>query len=392
MELSMLSLIKNGTVLTPTGFVKADILVCNEKIIRINKAIAAYDLKLPCEELDASDQFILPGIIDQHVHLIGGGGESGFSSRTPEVQVSKLVKAGITSVLGLLGTDSATRHIESLYAKVKALDEEGISAYMVTGSYRIPSPTITDSVYKDVVFIDKILGCKIAIADHRSSHPSVEELIRIASEVRVAAMLANKPGIIVAHMGNSKETLRLIDQVLENSDIPIKHFLPTHVNRNDYLLNDAIEFALKGGNIDLTSGVDPNLGAKGAVNPSKAVIQALEAGVNLKQLTLSSDGNGSIPEFDANGNISGMGVAGFDSLLNTIRELVAAGLPLEKSWNTVSNNVACRLKLDDRGCLDTNKMADLVFLNKANLALTLTMAKGKVLFKHSEYCIKGTFE
>ncbi|EAS45042.1 beta-aspartyl-peptidase [Photobacterium profundum] len=388
----MLKLIKNGTILTPKGLIKADILICNDKIIGINSSITTSNLKLPCEELDASNQFVLPGIIDQHVHLIGGGGESGFSSRTPEVQVSKLVKAGITSVLGLLGTDSATRHVESLYAKVKALDEEGISAYMVTGSYRVPSPTITDSVYKDVVFIDKVLGCKIAIADHRASHLSVEELIRIASEVRVASMLANKPGIIVVHMGNSKETLKLIDQALENSDIPIKHFLPTHVNRNDNLLNDAIKFALKGGSIDLTSGVDPNLGAKGAVNPSKAIIQALEAGVNLDQLTLSSDGNGSIPEFDDNGNMSGMGIAGFDSLLGTIRELIAAGLPLEKSWNTVSSNVASRLKLDDRGCLEINQMADLVFLNEADLALTLTMAKGKVLFKQNEYCVKGTFE
>ncbi|MGF1794229.1 beta-aspartyl-peptidase [Photobacterium profundum] len=388
----MLKLIKNGTILTPKGLIKADILICNDKIIGINSSITTSNLKLPYEELDASNQFVLPGIIDQHVHLIGGGGESGFSSRTPEVQVSKLVKAGITSVLGLLGTDSATRHVESLYAKVKALDEEGISAYMVTGSYRVPSPTITDSVYKDVVFIDKVLGCKIAIADHRASHLSVEELIRIASEVRVASMLANKPGIIVVHMGNSKETLKLIDQALENSDIPIKHFLPTHVNRNDNLLNDAIKFALKGGSIDLTSGVDPNLGAKGAVNPSKAIIQALEAGVNLDQLTLSSDGNGSIPEFDDNGNMSGMGIAGFDSLLGTIRELIAAGLPLEKSWNTVSSNVASRLKLDDRGCLEINQMADLVFLNEADLALTLTMAKGKVLFKQNEYCVKGTFE
>lgn len=65
-----------------------------------------------------------------------------------------------------------------------------------------PPPTITGSVKKDIVFVDEIIGVKLALSDHRAPNISTEELIRLASDVRTAGMVSGKPGIIVAHMGS----------------------------------------------------------------------------------------------------------------------------------------------------------------------------------------------
>ena len=69
--------------------------------------------------VDGSRKIMIPGFIDVHQHVIGGGGEAGFISRTPEAHLSQIVKAGITSLVGILGTDSVGRDIKALYAKVK---------------------------------------------------------------------------------------------------------------------------------------------------------------------------------------------------------------------------------------------------------------------------------
>ncbi|MGP8588316.1 beta-aspartyl-peptidase, partial [Salmonella enterica subsp. enterica serovar Jukestown] len=136
-----------------------DLLIAGGKIVAYEKAGHATT-RMACPETDLAGAVICPGFIDQHVHLIGGGGEAGPHTRTPEVRLSALVAAGITSVVGLLGTDGVTRHPESLLAKTRALEHEGISAWMLTGAYGLPSPTITGSIEKDVALIDKIIGVK----------------------------------------------------------------------------------------------------------------------------------------------------------------------------------------------------------------------------------------
>ena len=145
-----------------------DVLVANGKIIAVASNIPS-DIVPNCTVVDLSGQILCPGFIDQHVHLIGGGGEAGPTTRTPEVALSRLTEAGVTSVVGLLGTDSISRHPESLLAKTRALNEEGISAWMLTGAYHVPSRTITGSVEKDVAIIDRVIGVKCAISDHRSA-------------------------------------------------------------------------------------------------------------------------------------------------------------------------------------------------------------------------------
>lgn len=384
------TLIQNARLLTPSGPQAGSLLMGGEKILAIGPDLLP-PRQLACQVVDAQGRWVLPGIIDQHVHLTGGGGEAGFHTRTPEVMLSQLLKAGITSVMGLLGTDGMTRHVASLFAKVMGLRNEGISAWMLTGSYEVPTITLTGAVRDDIAFIEPVLGVKTAISDHRSSQPTVEELIRMATQARSAALLTQKPGLVVMHMGNAESALAPLEQVLAHSDVPVSHFLPTHVNRQRHLLDHGIRLAREQGvNLDITSGISPVSGARGAVKPSDAVLEAQQQGVALSQLTFSSDGNGSIPAFDALGNVCGLTVAGFDSLLHEVRDL-SQQLTLEQAWPLVSSNVAQRLKLAHKGAIAPGCDADLLMINEAFDVETL-WARGRMMVHHGQPCVWGTFE
>ncbi|HEI8866908.1 TPA: beta-aspartyl-peptidase [Serratia odorifera] len=384
------SLIENARLLTGQGIQRQQLLIGMGRILAIGEDLSAPALQ-PCQRFDAGDRLLAPGLIDQHVHLIGGGGEAGFHTRTPEVQLSQLLRSGITSVMGLLGTDGVTRHVQSLFAKVMGLRNEGISAWMLTGSYQVPTITVTGSICDDITFIEPILGVKTAISDHRSSQPSCEALIHIATQARAAALLTQKPGLVVMHMGNAQAALTPLEEIRDRCEVPLGHFLPTHVNRQRHLWRHAMRLARQDGvNLDLTSGISPHLGARGAVKPSEAILEALDEGIPLAQLTLSSDGNGSIPAFDQAGNICGMAVAGFGSLLDEVRDL-SGELPLEQCWALVASNVAQRLKLQDKGEISVGKDADLLLLDDALQPCSL-WAKGRLMLHNAEPLVRGTFE
>ncbi len=385
------TLLRGATVFAPEALGIQDVLLCQQQIVAIEPSIDAASLP-NCTIIDLSGQTLCPGFIDQHIHLIGGGGEAGPHTRTPEANLSALVEAGITTAVGLLGTDGITRHPASLLAKVNALNHEGISAYMFTGAYTVPSPTITGHIEQDVAFIDPIIGVKTAVSDHRSSAPSPAELARLSTQARVGGLLGNKAGITVLHLGSSSQTFTPLYALLDASDVPISKLLPTHVNRNQPLFDDAIAFALKGGSIDITSGIDPDIGARNAVKPSHAISQALAAGVAMAKLTISSDGNGSMPKFDAEGRLVGLSVAGFDSLMKSLRDLVnQEHMPLSEALRPFTSSVADLLQLPYKGRLKPGLDADLLVLD-ANLKIQTVFAKGRQMVANGKAIVKGTFE
>lgn len=380
-----LHLFKNACLYAPDFLGVQDMLIAGEKIIAIAPDIHA-DALPGCQVTDLQQATVCPGFIDQHVHLIGGGGEAGPHTRTPEVRLSKLVEAGITSVVGLLGTDGITRHPESLLAKTRALENEGISAWMLTGAYSLPSPTITGSVDRDVALIDKVIGVKCAVSDHRSSAPGNEQLANMAAQSRVGGLLGGKAGIAVFHMGSSPRGLAPLDAILENADVPINKLLPTHVNRAEPLFTQALAFARRGGYIDITTSIET------PIDPATAIATALRAQVPLNRLTLSSDGNGSQPIFDADGRLTGIGVAGFESLLATLKSLVCQhNLPLEQALRPFTLTVAEFLGLAHKGQLAAGCDADFIVLD-ASLAIQSVWAKGKAMVRDGCACVKGTFE
>jgi len=390
----MLTLLKNARVYAPEPLGCQDILIVGGKIGKIAPRIDINQSFLALETVDLAGKLAVPGFIDPHVHLTGGGGEAGFYSRVPEIMLSGIISAGITTVVGVLGTDGTTRHLESLLAKARGLETEGVTTYMYTGSYELPPVTITGSVRRDIIIVDKVIGVgEIAVSDHRSSEPTVQELKRLATEARLGGMLSGKPGIAHFHMGNGREGLGKIVEAIATSEIPIRHFYPTHVNRKRELLDEAGEFAKRGGYIDITAGVSPLTGFAGAIKPSKAVIECLDRGVPLSRLTMSSDGNGSMAVYNEAGKVEKLLVTTLDSIPAEFRDLVLAdGLAIEKALYTVTTNAAALLGLYPvKGALAAGSDADIAVLDD-KLVLDMVFAKGVKMMENGRVIKKGTFE
>lgn len=387
------TLLRNANIISPDELGYQDILIAGTKIAAIGK-----DLVLPqgydSQEFDLTGHTILPGFIDSHVHMIGGGGEGGYATRTPEIVLSKVTTSGITTLVGCLGTDGTTRHMESLLAKARGLEEEGLSTYIYTGAYEIPTPTITGSVRKDIIIIDKIIGVgEIAMSDHRSAQPTKRDYQKLAAEARVGGMLSGKAGIVDMHLGDGTDGMKLLYEITASAELPKSQFLPTHVNRNAKLLDESIEWAKQGGIIDITSGVSPASGSAKAIKPSKAVKKALTAGVPLTQITMSSDGNGSMPIFDEKGSTIGVGVASQSSMLEEVRDMVQTeGIVISDAIQIVTSNVAKVLKLwPTKGTITIGSDADMIVINK-DFKLTNVWAKGQHMVNDSKAIVWGTFE
>lgn len=390
-------IIRNVSVYKPDPVGIKDVLVLGDKIAAIEDKIDIdFNGLVEVKEIDGTGKILVPGFIDCHVHILGGGGEGGFATRTPEATLSDLTRAGVTTVVGTLGTDGIARDINALLAKARGLEEEGITTFIYTGSYRLPLRTLTGDIMKDIMSIDKIIGIgEIAISDHRSGQPSFEEFSKAVADARVAGMLSGKAGIVNVHLGDGPRKLELINRVVEETEIPVTQFLPTHINRSEELFEEGIKFAKGGGCIDFTASEDPDFWEEedGEVRFSKGLKRLLNEGVSLDNFTLSSDGQGSLPLFNEKKEFIGLGVGKSTSLIIGIKECVLReNIPLEIAIRAVTTNPAKILKLRGKGKIEKNFDADLSLLDKDTLDIDTVIAKGKVMVENKEIKVYGTFE
>lgn len=388
----MLKVIKNIHVLSPEDLGIKDVLIAGNKIIAIQDKI---DIEgVPIEIFDGSTKTLLPGLVDSHVHICGGGGEGGYKTRTPRLTLSQMIKAGVTTVVGLVGTDSVSRSIEDLIATAKGLKQEGVSVYCLTGSYSLPLKTLTGDIQKDLLMVEEIIGVgEIAINDHRSSHSGLGLFKMTASESRVGGILSGKCGIVNIHLGDGKDDFKDIYQCLEETEIPIKQFYPTHVNRNHRLFDEAITYCKKGGYVDFTASLNDDIDSGVRVKPADAVVKMLQAGVSISQMTLSSDGQGSLPNFDNEGNLIGLKVGSVSSLFHIVKELINNHqLPLAEAIKLVTINPSTVMKLENKGQIAIGKDADLIIYDSESQTIESVFANGQCFMHEGEILIKGTFE
>ncbi len=386
----MLKLIENAHVYSPNLCGLKNLLIAGDRIAWMGDAHLALPADLSVETVDCEGKRVIPGFIDSHAHVTGGGGESGFASRVPAVELSRFTQAGVTTVVGLLGTDDTTRDTNALVSQTRALRDMGLNAFCYTGGYHVPPTTLMGSVRNDIVHCDPIIGVgELALSDHRSSQPTLAEILRIASDAHVAGMITGKAGIVHFHLGDGDRGMELIRQALDTTEIPARVFNPTHINRRKALFEEACDLAKRGCYVDITAF--PVEDGEDAWSANDALLRYLKSGAPAENITISSDGGGCLPVFDDNGHIIHMDIGSPDSLIATLSELLANGLSLEAALPAFTCNAAALLRLPNKGRIESGRDADLIVLD-ANDQPESVMINGHWHRYQHKRIIKGNYE
>jgi beta-aspartyl-dipeptidase (metallo-type) len=381
-------LLRGASVHAPEPLGTPDVLVGGGKILAIGQGLSVPAELAPVVDLEG--HVLVPGLVDVHVHLTGGGGEGGAETRVPPVVASALAGNGVTTAVGLLGTDGTTRSIRELLACARALDALGLTALCYTGSYEVPPPTLTGSVRGDLVHVDRIVAVgELAISDHRSSQPTFDEVLRVAADAHVGGMMAKKAGLVHLHLGDGPRGLELLWRAKEVSELPLRVWHPTHVNRNPSLFAESVRWAESGGWVDVSAFPPPY--DDGTVDPVDAVLRLLDAGCGART-TLSSDAGGCLPVFDDGGALLSMDVGSARGLLHTVRALVHRGVSLEDALRPVTATPAALYRLPAKGHLRVGADADLLALAAGDLSLRHVWARGVPWVRDGVVIRRGLFE
>ena len=356
----MLTLIENGEVFTPASAGRQSLLLCAGKIAKVGEVDrrAVQALGVGAEVIDASGCLLVPGFIDPHEHLLGGSGERGFSTQTPELYLREIVAAGVTTVVGALGVDTTMKTMAGLLARAKALAEEGLTAYVWTGGYNVPPTTITDSVRNDILFIAEVIGAgEVAIADERSTDPRPDELARLVNDAYVGGLLGRKAGVTHFHVGDKPERLRLLRSLLDDFKLSPGMLYPTHVERSEALMREAIDLSRRGVFVDIDT-VEEDL--------PKWLRFYLGHGGDPGKLTASSDAS----------------ITGPHHLHSQVAACVVEhGFAVEQALALVTSNTADVLKLESKGRIEAGKDADVLVLKKETLEIKHVIAGGRLMVK-----------
>ncbi|MFP4622889.1 MAG: beta-aspartyl-peptidase [Gemmatimonadota bacterium] len=382
-------LIRDADVYAPEPLGRRDVFCAGGAVVALEPELT-LPASLGVRVVEAGGRTLVPGLIDGHVHIAGAGGEGGPATRTPEVPLSRLVEGGITTVVGLLGADGATRTVESVLMKARALRAEGLSTWIWTGAYPIPTPTLTGDVTRDLVLFEEVIGAgEIAISDHRSSSPSVQELVQLAKAVRLGGLLGRKSGLVHLHLGDAEDPYRPIRDAVATSELTFRQFHPTHANRSRAVFEEAKRYARQA-TVDITTAAWAAFPDE-EVKPARALRELLDAGVPLEHVTFTSDAGGSLPQFDTDGRLIALTTGRPDSLWREARDAVREeGFPLEEALLPVTATPARLLHLPGKGRIGAGADTDLRLLD--DLEPSWVVARGRPLMEEGVLIARGTFE
>ena len=386
----MIRLLRNAEVYAPEPRGLQDLLIAGERIVWIGPELPPLPDQLAAKEIDLGGRRAVPGLVDGHAHLTGGGGEAGPHTRVPPLPLHAFTTSGVTTAVGVLGTDDVTRSTAELVATARGLTELGLTAFCHTGGYHLPPRTLTGSVRGDIALVHEIIGVgELAISDHRSSQPTLDELLRLAGEAHVGGLMSGKAGILHLHVGDGPRGLDLVRDALDRAELPPRVFHPTHVNRRPGLFDDALELADRGVTIDVTAF--PVAEDEGGLEAAEAIVRYWDAGLPSERITVSSDGGGCLPAFDGEGRVTGFGVGRVAALADALQRLLADGHALEQALPPFTANPAALFRFARKGRIAAGMDADLVILDSSG-GMHDVMARGRWHVRGGQVVVSGPFE
>jgi beta-aspartyl-dipeptidase (metallo-type) len=365
----MFTLVENGQVFAPRPLGQVSVLIASGFIVRVGTVDrwALDSLGVEYRVLDAGGGYVVPGLVDPHVHLLGGSGESGFNTQTPEFHLGEIVRHGTTTVVGTLGVDTTMKTMAGLLARAKGLRADGLNAFIWTGGYDALHSSILDSVREDVMFIEEVIGAgEVAISDERAMELTPRQIAKLVSDTHVGGMLSGKAGITHFHVGEVDTRLRPLRDVLEIGGVRPEWMYATHVNRGDELLNEAVEMAKRGTYVDVdTIEGDAHVWLR----------KYLEAGGPPERLTFSSDAS----------------ATGMDKLYKAMRSCVRDhGMALEDVLPHCTSNTAKILKLPEKGEIRTGCAGDVLVMDR-DLEIVHVVSRGRPLVEDGELVAREAF-
>jgi beta-aspartyl-dipeptidase (metallo-type) len=375
-----LRLLRCSHVFAPAALGTQDILIGGGRILAVGSdlsAAAALAGLVSVETLPPGR--LIPGLIDQHVHFIGGGEGDGPDARMPEIGFEAFASAGITTAVGLLGSEIEAKTLPLLLRKAHELERAGLTTFIYTGAMALPAPFLTQSVRSDIMLLDKVIGAKSALAERVFPNLDFGAFATLAGSLVQAKAMSGKAAVLHLHVGRLADGLAALFDLVEKIDFPPSQAVPTHVNRApdvSPVFEQGVRFAKAGGNIDFTCCLGPRDGLPAGLDPVEAALRTLDAGVPAEQITLSSDAGVAVP--DGRGGFRAVPPAIlFRDLLRLTTE---GGLDWPQALTFVTGNVARVLGLSDRkGAIAPGMDADLALVGEDG-RVVWTMAAGRVVF------------
>ena len=390
----MFTLLQNGNILSPNDIGRHDLLLCDDKIVKIGKNLSGLANILQANILDVEGKTVIPGFIDQHVHYLGGGDAFGPAGATTDLIFTDLTTAGITTAVGCLGIEDKAKNLRDLVRRAQDFERLGITTYVYTGSFNVPPPTLTGDVQSDFILVDKVIGVKMAISEPFATLSSAAQRGEVAKSAILGAMIAGKKGVVHLHVGRKPERLEPLFNLLEVTGLPVTYFVPTHINRSEVdVIAESIRFLRMGGTVDLTANMYFEAGHLTGIRPDLALQEFLKAGISIDQITMSSDGNVSMPRMDSRGIKLGLMNLGVNFLPRMLSQIVeTCGIPFSEVLKIVTSNVARVLGIEHRkGSIGVGMDADLVVWG-SNQTIEMVLARGRILVQEGRAIIRNQLD
>jgi beta-aspartyl-dipeptidase (metallo-type) len=386
---SELVIIRNAHLFDPDEVGVRDILVAGERVVAIQEKLDTGGLDVV--EVDAGGRRVVPGLVDGHAHVIGGGGNEGYASRIPELWVGELVSAGITTVVAPPGLDMIAKNLEGLLAKTYALDGEGVSAYVMVGGFQRPFRTVTGSLMTDIFAIEKVIGVKVALGEVKSTAFTDDELAGLAAQLHYLAGATGKACLLHAHLGQSVEPAAGFLHAMKTSGRPAHCFQATHCNYTGDTMEAALQVAAAGGYVDFNPILSPDFGHPNAVPAADAIVRTLAEGADPSLVTMTTDGNASVPILLEDGTRDSYEKS-LDWMWQSTVELVTKyDVPLPQALSFVTSNPARALGLEHKGRVRVGGDADLLVLDD-DLAITDVLSRGRRMVADGEVLVRSMYE